>query len=971
MSAGALLERAAEFDAIASAIKAVQAGSGSALLVEGTAGLGKTRLLRHACGQGAEAGMTVLTARAAEFEDGFVWGVVRQLFEAEVRTGRRYRLAGDAVALAVPALTRGTRMEAEDTFAVLHGLYWLTADIAQRAPLLLGIDDLHWADPPSQRFVAHLVHRLEGLPVLLVVTVREPRAATAQDKALIAGLSAEPCVTAIRPAPLSAAACSRLVGATLGGDASPAFLDACHELTGGNPLLLHGLLSDLAAEGLTGKATEVPHVRQLTPGAVSRNVLLRLGRMPATVLTAARAVAVLGTAATAERARRLAGIDSAVFAEAIGSLMEEGILEGERTLRFVHPLVRSAVYQDLAPPVRRRWHKETALLLDAEDAEPSEVTVHLLAAEMTGDAWVVDRLRRAAGDARSRGAPEVATQCLARALAEPPAAGVRADVLFELGSAELLHTPAAAIAHLTEALARRSGGHQHGEIVLALSEALQLSGRFAEAVEILQAALQYATPGSAVATSLQAALLNLARWNLDTRAITWPILKRLEAEADGGARLDPQVHANLAIELAEAGTDRERAARHAQEATRAAARLIMLTSTALPEAMVALLWSDHSDEAWDVSQEYLRLAQERGRPLVSAIAAAATAVIAYHDGDVQQALAYAQQAMTTGDDNWISVIAVAFIVHALIDRGAIAQARTVLTEHDMTGDLIPLQPYNVVRHARGCLHAAAGDHRSAAADLRTAGELAIRWGIRNPAALAWRSNAALSLAALGDRQAATQLAGEEVDLARSWGDRRSLGVALRAAGLVAGGNDGTALLAEAVSVLRPSPARLELARALLDLGTARRRAGARDTARELLRESLDLARALGGLAIAQRAREELVTAGGRPRRDAIRGVDALTPSELRVAQLAARGQTNRQIAQALFVTQRTVESHLTSTYVKLGIGARPKLAAALAAPPESGPEIHSKLQRDAGRGPDGPKARVRPSWVSTTPLIGT
>jgi len=933
VSAGALLERAAEFDAIASAIKAVQAGSGSALLVEGAAGLGKTRLLRHACEQGVVAGMTVLTARAAEFEDGFVWGVVRQLFEAEVRTDRWHWVAGDAVALTVPVLTRGTRMETEDTFAVLHGLYWLTADIAERAPLLLAIDDLHWADPPSQRFVAHLVHRLEGLPVLLVLTVREPRAATAQEKALIAGLSAEPRVTTIRPAPLSATACSRLVGSTLGGDASPTFLDACHELTGGNPLLLHGLLSDLAAEGLTGKAAEVPHVRRLTLGAVSRNVLLRLGRMSATVLLAARAVAVLGTAATAERARRLAGIDSAVFAEAIGSLMEEGILDGELRLRFVHPLVRSAVYQDLAPPIRRRWHKEAAVMLDAADAEPSEVTVHLLAAEMTGDAWVVDRLRRAAGDARGRGAPEVAIQCLERALAEPPAADVRAEVLFELGTAELQHTPAAAIAHLTEALARRSGGHRHGEIALALSEALQLSGRFAEAVEILQAALQHAAPDSAVATSLQATLLNLARWDLGARAITWPILQRLEAQADGDAELDPQVNANLAIELVYAGADRARAARHAQEATRAAARLITLTSTAMPEAVVALLWSDHSGEAWDVAQEYLRLAQQRGRPLVSAIAAAVAAVVAYHDGDVQQTLAYAQQAMTTGGDGWISVIPIAFTVHALIDRGAITQARTVLTEHGLTGDLIPLQPYNVVQHARGCLHAAAGDHRSAVADLRTVGELAMRWGVRNPASLAWRSNAALSLAALGDRQAATQLAGEEVDLARTWGDRRALGVALRAAGLVAGGNDGTALLAEAVSVLRPSPARLELARALLDLGTARRRAGARDAARELLRESLDLAHALGGLPIAQRAREELVAAGGRPRRDAVRGVDALTPSELRVAQLAATGQTNRQIAQALFVTQRTVESHLTSAYAKLGIGARPELATALTVSP--------------------------------------
>ena len=176
---------------------------------------------------------------------------------------------------------------------------------------------------------------------------------------------------------------------------------------------------------------------------------------------------------------------------------------------------------------------------------------------------------------------------------------------------------------------------------------------------------------------------------------------------------------------------------------------------------------------------------------------------------------------------------------------------------------------------------------------------------------------------------ASRLCAEEIDLSRQWGASRGLGIALRAGGMTEGAGRGLELLTEAVSVLRPSPARLELARALIDLGAAHRRAGSRALAREFLREGLDLAHALGGLALADRARRELVVAGGRPRRDATRGRDALTPSELRVAQLAAGGQTNRQIAQALFVTQRTVENHLTSTYGKLGISSRPELPAAL------------------------------------------
>lgn len=202
---------------ITAAVGAAVTGSGSALLVEGVAGIGKTSLLAHACEQAAEAGMTVRSARAAEFEGGYAWAVVRQLFEPEVLASAGAGLTGDAEALAAPALGLGADRGGEDSFAVMHGLYWLAAGIAQRAPLLLAVDDLPWADQPSLRFIMHLARRLEGLAVLLVLTVREPRAGTVQDKALSASLAAEPGVTVLRPAALSAAACAELVRAALGG----------------------------------------------------------------------------------------------------------------------------------------------------------------------------------------------------------------------------------------------------------------------------------------------------------------------------------------------------------------------------------------------------------------------------------------------------------------------------------------------------------------------------------------------------------------------------------------------------------------------------------------------------------------------------------------------------------------------------------------------------------------------------------
>jgi DNA-binding CsgD family transcriptional regulator len=922
-----LLDREAELGLISATIASACAGAGSAVLVEGAAGIGKTRLLAQACEQAAGAGMTVLSARSAEFESGYAWGVARQLFEPATRTGTP--AAGDAAILAAPAISPGTRPAEEDSFSVLHGLYWLTAGIAQRGPLLLAVDDLHWVDQPSLRFIGHLVRRLDGLPVALMLTVREPRSGTAQEKALTASLAAEPGVTVLRPAALGRGSCAELVRDALGGQSSAAFQDACRELTGGNPLLLGALLTGLVAEGITGMDADVPHLRRLTPGTVSRSVLLRLGRMSPASLAAARAIAVLGTSATVGRAAQLSGLDGDTCAEAIGALMAEQLVEGEHALAFVHPLVRSAVYEDLARPVRQRWHARAARMLDHESAAPEEVTVHLLASAPAGDDWVVSKLRRAAVDARGRGAADVALPCLQRALAEPPAAGERADVLFELGTLETMQDPAIAVAHMSEALADSAGWPRRGEIALALAEALALGGQFAAGVDVLSRASAEAVDERS-REGLQAALFNTARMDLGTRAATGPLLAAVQARTARGEQLEPQLTANLAIELAGAGVDRAAATRSAREALTAIPLLMSVSAAALPETISVLLFADEAADARAATQQWLQLARRQGSLPSAAVAEGFSSLVALYGGEISDAVAYGMQGMAGTANIWISTIVSSFVVRALIDRGELDQASALLAEHGLTGDLLPSWPHNLVRHARGCLHAAAGDHAAAVEDLLAAGEQADQWRIPNPAILPWRSDAALSLAAAGDRDRARRLAAAEVDAARAWGAGRALGIALRAAGLVEGQGGGTDLLAEAVAVLRPSPAPLELARALVDLGAAERRSGARARARETLREGLDLSYRQGGLRLAERARRELVIAGGKPRRDAIRGRDALTPSELRVAELAAGRQTNRQIAQALFITQRTVENHLTSTYGKLGIESRSQLASSLA-----------------------------------------
>ena len=230
-------------------------------------------------------------------------------------------------------------------------------------------------------------------------------------------------------------------------------------------------------------------------------------------------------------------------------------------------------------------------------------------------------------------------------------------------------------------------------------------------------------------------------------------------------------------------------------------------------------------------------------------------------------------------------------------------------------------------NARARLRLAQGDAKAALADALEAGRRQVAMREPNPATAAWRSHAALAHAALGRPEAGLALAREELELARRFGAARAIGIALRTLGVIAGELER---LEEAVDVLDASPARLEHAHALADLGVALRHRRRVVEAREPLRRALDLAIRCGAAPLAERARTELLIAGARPRREELSGVAALTANERRVAALAADGRSNREIAQALYVSHKTVEKHLTAAYRKLGVGGREDLATALA-----------------------------------------
>jgi DNA-binding CsgD family transcriptional regulator len=268
------------------------------------------------------------------------------------------------------------------------------------------------------------------------------------------------------------------------------------------------------------------------------------------------------------------------------------------------------------------------------------------------------------------------------------------------------------------------------------------------------------------------------------------------------------------------------------------------------------------------------------------------------------------------------------LVVALTDQGELDAAEQALAPLDSDAESGSITAA-VLRVARGRLRVAQGRVAEGLEDFLAVGTRLTSGMVTCPGFLPWRSQAALAHLALGEREPARRLADEEVELARAFGTPRALGAAKRVAGVVAGGDRGASLLREAIDEFERGDARLERARALTDLGALLRRRNRRTEARELLREALDAAHHAGAKPLARQAETELRATGARPRRIVLTGVDSLTASEHRIAELASQGLTNREIAQTLFITARTVEGHLTSVFRKLMLDSRDELPAAL------------------------------------------
>ena len=461
------------------------------LLVAGAAGIGKTRLLDEAAELARASGGEALRARGGAVERDLPWGLVRQLFDpalAELDRAERDRLFDGAGELARSVFGAAPPASEPATLAsAAYGLYWVLVGLAARRPIVAVVDDVHWGDEESLRWLAFIAPRIVGLPATIVAGLRTGDADTG--RAAVVEIEAEPVVRRIEPAALSQVAAARLIEHAAGQVPEPGFVAACHEASGGNPFLLQELVRQLAAERIAPTAANASRVASLRPSTISRSVLLRLARLPESSAALARAVAVLGAGHELRDLGALAELDREAAASASEALAGAGILTAEATPGFVHPLIREAVYGELAPAERSGWHRRAATVLAEAGAAPSDVVPQLLETRPGSDPWVRATLREAGNTARERGAPDLAARLLRRAREERAEPVSDPGLLLELGRADFAARGAAGLESLEEAVAA-SGGERHVDAALDYGRALHAVGNHPRAAAVYEEAFR-------------------------------------------------------------------------------------------------------------------------------------------------------------------------------------------------------------------------------------------------------------------------------------------------------------------------------------------------------------------------------------------------------------------------------------------------------------------------------------------------
>jgi DNA-binding CsgD family transcriptional regulator len=951
-----VLERERELAALEATVEAIAGGSGPTLVLEGHPGLGKSTLLAGLAA--GAAGVRVLRFRCGELERQLAWaGVVGLLGPAldALPTARRTRLLQGPAAAAgalfgsepLPATPAAAEL---DRFAVFAALQRLVAELGAGAPLLLVLDDAHWCDRPTLGFLGYLQRRLAELPAGLVLATRPPAMVDQTQRVVLEQIMSAPDAQVLTLRPLGRDSVAELVRAQLPA-AGLRFCDTCWEVTAGNPFFLHELLLELAGHDDVADRLDAEALSQITPPAVLRSLLVRLDRLPIPGAAAlAEAAAVLGEGATLEQAAAVAEIDAAAAVDALDALTSAELLAPGEPLRFVHPLVRAAIYAEIPAARRAQWHGRAGALLAAAHASPEVVALQLLHAPRRADPATVSGLRAGAERARAQGAPRAAARYLRRALEEPPDPERRIDVLTELARAEIAFGDRSGIDHLQAALELTDDPRRRAALLVELGWAEHDAGRFPAAAVAFEQGLQTLEAAAPVegtedresdaelADRLETGYLVAATLDSDRVADANERIRAIEAspmeiQTPGRRMLLSQVlflrtmSGTPHVEIVDLALRLWADGRMLREDGVGA-------NPALWHVIGALSWADAYGPALRAIELTLAAAEERGLALAQAQARYARAWPRFWTGDLLGAQDDARRAIEIWDGGLETYLpaAVYWFGLASLELGEPARAEAALVRTAPLARWEGTGMAGFIHALEGHIHLHHGRVEEAVASQRACGEVMTSLMIANPSPMPWRSELARALRLLGEAGEAEgrAVAAAELEAALRSGAPRSIGVARASLGLCTPGEAGIAELTRGVAELAACGARLPQTRALVDLGARVRRAGRPREARTPLREGLELAQAMGAVVLARRAEIELRAAGARGRRPTEGGAHTLTASELRVAELAAAGHTNRAIAGMLEISVKAVEWHLHQSYRKLDVRGRAELSGALA-----------------------------------------
>ena len=894
--------------AIALVLERARAGEGQALFVIGEAGLGKTSVLESS--RELAAGFAVGVGRGQAVEATLHFGIVSEAL----------RGLGAGTPLDVPktAAPAGLDARAAYFYATLRDLE------SRKKPALILLDDLHWADPDSLALVSFLSHRLTSVPAAIVATLRPwPRAALDLARHLAQQGQAE----LEQLMPLSPPAATALLTEQMGAELPEETIERAWAASGGNPLFLE----EIARHLRDGRSLE-----DLDERGSEATILLSRIAGPGADLRYAHAASVFGIEFRPVLAARVAGLSDAEANDALSVLVDTGLVRPGQAgwAQFTHPLFRQALYEDMAPPVRERWHAAAFRHLLAHGAEAGEAAEHAVSGQLRGDVEAIAVLQRAGRAAMADGAVATARHRLQSAVT---LAGDSPSSQLLIGLAEtLLSTgePARAVEIYSRLLDGSAGGREAiADVHRMLGRALFVTGDAAGAEAQFAAAAELGLDGADPSPGIEALLDHAtACWIAGriARAVEYATRARnLSQSAGPDLRRRAESTWGLVTFLSGSAEGFPAAASAAAEA-----ELNPLLETVDPtwswgplgNHMFISEFSENYGEAARVLDVAYRAAEQQGAPMAIGLLDCLRTNALIRRGRLNEARAHAEHALTMVD-----------LVPSLTGYAWIANAATILETGELEeaaawcDRLEKLPPSMIVRlwiqRIRGIIAGRRG-HQQQASDLFLVAEnIAIEGGLYEPCVVPWSRDAITAHVACGRLDDAARVV--------AWLEDRSAGLPCgwpRATALFgraqlaekAGKNDLAAqLYRSALEVYAQIHQPLSEIRTMIYFGRFLRQLGKSVEARPYLTRAAEVAAEAGAAWLAQQATDELHAAGGRQRKHS--SPDVLTPQELRVARLAIEGLKVRQIADHLSLSPRTVETHLQKVYQKLNVSSQIEL----------------------------------------------